>query len=147
MRNARENGQISPVTTVRAARAADSRPHLTFVLQEHRKSANIHASLGIIWRIPVKDAKSRADYVLGHADPEIERLQFQSRLIAGVTLRLIRECGIGPGMRVLEIGRGFGDVSMLRADTVGASGVVVAIDREQRAIETARARAARAGQR
>src|ERR1039457_4238039 len=35
--NARENGQISPSTTVRAARRASSRPHLTFALQLGRK--------------------------------------------------------------------------------------------------------------
>ncbi len=87
------------------------------------------------------------DYVLGHSDPELERLQFQARLIAGVTRRLIRESGVGPGMRALDLGCGVGDVSMLLADAVGESGVVVGIDREARAIETARARAATAGYR
>lgn len=54
-------------------------------------------------------------YVFGHADPEIERLQLQAGIIAGVTRRLIRESGIGPGMHVLDIGCGVGDVSMLLA--------------------------------
>src|SRR5450759_2919872 len=36
--NARENGQISPSTTVRAARRASSRPHLAAVLREGRKT-------------------------------------------------------------------------------------------------------------
>ncbi len=87
------------------------------------------------------------DYVLGHSDLEIERLQFQARVIEGVTRRLIRESGVGPGMRALDIGCGVGDVAMLLADAVGESGVVVGIDREPRAIETARARAAKAGYR
>src|ERR1019366_10517591 len=39
--NARENGQISTSTTVRAARGAGSRPHLASVFQGSRKSANI----------------------------------------------------------------------------------------------------------
>ena len=47
-------------------------------------------------------------YILGHADLEIERLQLQADIIAGVTRRLIRECGIGPGMRVLDIGTATG---------------------------------------
>ena len=86
-------------------------------------------------------------YVLGHADCEIERLQFQADVIAGVSRRLIRECGIGPGMRVLDIGCGAGHMSMLLAEAVGDTGSVVAFDREARAIETARARALAAGHR
>ena len=80
-------------------------------------------------------------YVLGHADREIARLQFQAGVIEPITRRLIRECGIGPGMRVLDIGCGAGDVSMLLAEAVGETGAVVAFDRELRVIEIAKARA------
>jgi ubiquinone/menaquinone biosynthesis C-methylase UbiE len=86
-------------------------------------------------------------YVLGHTDREIERLQLQAGVIAHVTRRLIRECGIGHGMRVLDIGCGVGDVSMLLAEAVGDAGSIVAFDREARAIEVARARALAAGYR
>jgi ubiquinone/menaquinone biosynthesis C-methylase UbiE len=86
-------------------------------------------------------------YVLGHGDLEIERLQLQASIVAPVTRRLILECGIGPGMRVLEIGCGVGDVSMLLAEAVGDTGSVVAFDREPRAIEAAQLRAASAGYR
>jgi SAM-dependent methyltransferase len=86
-------------------------------------------------------------YVLGHADLEIERLQLQASVLAPVTRRLIQECGIKPGMRVLDIGCGVGDVSMLLAEAVGDTGSVVAFDREARAVETARARAVAAGYR
>jgi 2-polyprenyl-3-methyl-5-hydroxy-6-metoxy-1,4-benzoquinol methylase len=86
-------------------------------------------------------------YVLGHAELEIERLQLQAGIIGGVSRRLIRECGIGPGMRVLDIGCGVGDMSMLAAEAVGDTGSVVAFDREARAIEVARARALAAGHR
>jgi SAM-dependent methyltransferase len=86
-------------------------------------------------------------YVLGHADLEIERLQLQASVLSGVTRRLIRECRIGPGMRVLDIGCGVGDVSMLVAEAIGDTGSVVAFDREARAIEMARARAHAAGYR
>jgi ubiquinone/menaquinone biosynthesis C-methylase UbiE len=81
-------------------------------------------------------------YTLGHTDLEIERLQLQAGIVAGITGRLIRESGIGPGMRVLEIGCGTGDVSMLLAEAVGNRGSIIAFDREPRAIEVARARAA-----
>ena len=85
--------------------------------------------------------------VLGHADLEIERLQFQGGIIADVSRRLIRECGIGPGMRVLDIGCGVGDMSILLADAVGDTGSVVAFDRESAAIEVAQARALAGGYR
>jgi ubiquinone/menaquinone biosynthesis C-methylase UbiE len=83
-------------------------------------------------------------YVLGDADLEVERLQLQAGIVGGVTRRLIQHCGIRPGMRVLDLGCGIGDVSMLLAKAVGGTGSVVAIDREPRAIEIARARAAAA---
>jgi SAM-dependent methyltransferase len=88
-----------------------------------------------------------ADYVLGHSDFEIERLRIQAAVLADITRRLIRECNIQSGMRVLDIGCGAGDVSMLLAEAVGPSGLVVAIDREARAVETARSRAKAAGHR
>jgi ubiquinone/menaquinone biosynthesis C-methylase UbiE len=86
-------------------------------------------------------------YTLGHAEFELQRLQLQAGIFAAITSRLIRESGIGPGMRVLEIGCGIGDVSMLLAEAVGDRGSVVAFDREPRAIEVARARTAAAGYR
>jgi hypothetical protein len=46
--------KISPLGTVRAARVDCSRPHLASVLQEGRKNASIHASSGVIWRIPAQ---------------------------------------------------------------------------------------------
>src|SRR5690242_14757635 len=85
------------------------------------------------------------DYVLGHSDFEIERLQIQAAVLANITRRLISECNIQSGMRVLDIGCGADDVSMLLAEAVGPSGLAVAIDREARAVETTRSRAEAAG--
>ena len=86
-----------------------------------------------------------SNYALGHADPEVDRLQLQARVLEPFTRRLIRKCGIRAGMRVLDMGCGVGDVSMLLAETVGPSGVVVGMDREPRAVEIARDRAEQAG--
>jgi ubiquinone/menaquinone biosynthesis C-methylase UbiE len=90
---------------------------------------------------------ANSDYLLGHAELEIERLQIQARCLEGATRRLLQESGLRPGMRVLDVGCGVGDVSMLVADTVGTSGAVLGIDLEQRAIETARRRATAVGYR
>jgi 2-polyprenyl-3-methyl-5-hydroxy-6-metoxy-1,4-benzoquinol methylase len=87
----------------------------------------------------------KSEYVLGHSDRELERLQLQARCLEGLTRRLIRECGLTQGMRVLDIGCGAGDVAMLVAEVVGATGKVVAIDAKERAVETARSRAGDAG--
>jgi ubiquinone/menaquinone biosynthesis C-methylase UbiE len=91
--------------------------------------------------------RGKHQYVLGHDAPEIDRLQLQAAVIGSITRRLIDESGIRPGMHVLDIGCGAGDVSMLLADAVGETGRVVAFDRESRAIQIARARAEAAGYR
>lgn len=91
--------------------------------------------------------RSEHRYVLGHDVLEIERLQLQAAVFGSITRRLIDQSGIRPGMHVLDIGCGAGDVSMLLADAVGESGRVVAFDREPRAIAVARARALVAGYR
>jgi SAM-dependent methyltransferase len=86
-----------------------------------------------------------ADYALGYTDAEHERLVRQAALIAPITERLFREAGIGVGHRVLDLGSGLGDVSMLVARLVGASGEVVGIERDATSIERAQARVAAAG--
>ena len=91
--------------------------------------------------------RSEHRYALGHDAFEIERLQLQSTVIGSVTRRLIEQSGVRPGMHVLDIGCGVGDVSMLLTEAVGETGSVVAFDREPRAIAVARARALAAGYR
>jgi SAM-dependent methyltransferase len=82
------------------------------------------------------------EYVLGHSDRELERLSAQARLIDPITRRFFGEAGIGPGMVVLDVGSGAGDVALLAAELVGSSGEVVGVDRSRAALEVARARAA-----
>jgi SAM-dependent methyltransferase len=81
------------------------------------------------------------DYVLGHTSGELRRLSMQARLIDPITRGFLLEAGIAPGMRVLDVGSGGGDVSFLAADLVGDSGEVVGVDRSGTAVETARAKA------
>jgi len=79
------------------------------------------------------------------SEAELERLQLQARCLEGLTRRLIREAGVGPGMRVLDLGCGPGDVAFLVAEAVGPAGSVLGVDREERSVLTAKRRAAEAG--
>ncbi len=65
--------------------------------------------------------------------------------MAEMTERLLIDAGIGPGMRVLDVGCGRGDVALLAAKMVGAQGEVVGIDRDLVALESARGRVRDAG--
>jgi SAM-dependent methyltransferase len=84
-------------------------------------------------------------YLLGSTDAEHERLIRQAKLFEPFTRRLFRDAGIGPGQRVLDIGSGLGDVSMLVARLVGPTGVVLGVDNDAHIIAKANARAAEAG--
>ena len=81
-------------------------------------------------------------YILGHRPDELRRLGFQARLIDPITRRFLVAAGVAPGMRVLDVGSGAGDVSFLAADVVGSRGSVTGVDRSSDAIETATAAAA-----
>ena len=89
--------------------------------------------------------KRHSDYHLGNTDAEHERLIRQAIRLAPVTERFFREAGIGSGQQILDLGAGVGDVAMLAARLVGSSGKVVAIERDSRTINRARARAKEAG--
>jgi ubiquinone/menaquinone biosynthesis C-methylase UbiE len=84
-------------------------------------------------------------YVLGHSDSELHRLMRQAAVLAPITRRLLSDAGLARDMRVLDVGCGTGDVSMLVADMVGSGGAVVAIDRSKDALAIARERAQSAG--
>ena len=87
------------------------------------------------------DRRSPA-YALGHTQRELERLSAQARVIDPITRGFFRDAGIGPGMRVLDVGSGAGDVAMLAAELVGDAGAVVGTDPARAAVAAARARAA-----
>ena len=80
-------------------------------------------------------------YVMGYTQHELERLMFQGRLLRPMTERLLRGAGIGPGMSVLDVGSGAGDVALLAAELVGPSGSVTGIDRDERSVALAARRA------
>ena len=86
-------------------------------------------------------------YVLGHSEQELERLRAQGRLLEPVTKHFMREAGIAPGMRVLDVGCGTGAVAFLAAGLVGDSGTVIATDKVPTAIASATQAAERQGAR
>ena len=88
-------------------------------------------------------APARKDTVSvpGHSQDEIRRLIHQAAILRPTTERLLRSAGIEQGMRVLDLGCGAGDVSMLAGKLVGPSGSVVGIDPNADVLAVARGRA------
>lgn len=84
-------------------------------------------------------------YILGHSDSELDRLQQQGEIFGEPTAETFRRAGIRRGMRVLDVGCGAGDVSLIVGDMVGPEGSVLGIDRTREAIETAQQRVAARG--
>lgn len=84
-------------------------------------------------------------YALGYSEDEFRRLERQGNYYRDLTEDVLVRAGIGPGMRVLDVGCGVGDVSLIAARLVGAVGSVLGVDRSDEAIATAAARVAKAG--
>lgn len=57
-----------------------------------------------------------------------------------MTERLLVDAGVGPGMRVLDVGCGNGNVSLLLAKLVGETGQIVGIDLDGPSLDLARER-------
>ena len=84
-------------------------------------------------------------YALGRTQQEYGRLARQAEIMRPMTEQLFTEAGIGPGMNVLDLGSGAGDVAMLLARMVGPQGNVTGLDLDDAAMQHARERAAAAG--
>ena len=82
-------------------------------------------------------------YTLGHSDAEVQRLLLQARIYDDHTEHALRVAGLRPGMRVLDVGCGPGDVSIVASRLVGPTGTVLGVDAAADIIDFARIRAAR----
>ena len=71
---------------------------------------------------------SEREYVLGHRADELARLDGQARMLEPATRLALQLAGIGPGMRVVDLGTGTGEVALLAAEAVGPTGSVLAVD-------------------
>lgn len=87
-----------------------------------------------------KHEDARAGYVLGHSHRELDRLHRQAVLFADLTRDLLVRSGLKSGMRVLDIGCGVGDVSVIAAELVSPGGSVTGIDPAPEALAVARTR-------
>jgi len=85
------------------------------------------------------------DYLLGHEDAELARLEHQAGILAPATEAILRMAGLAPGMRVLDLGTGLGDVAFVAAGIVGPTGEVVGIDQNRSVVARATSRAAQRG--
>jgi len=85
------------------------------------------------------------EYVLGHAADELDRLIKQAAFYGDLTAHTLKLAGLAPGMRVLDVGCGAGDVSFLAASIVGGGGSVVGVDQNPDVIALARQRVSDAG--
>jgi SAM-dependent methyltransferase len=79
------------------------------------------------------------DYPLGYSETEARWLTEQGALLEELTADVLHRAGLERGMRVLDIGCGMGDVSLLAAQMVGSEGRVLGVDRATSSVETARA--------
>jgi ubiquinone/menaquinone biosynthesis C-methylase UbiE len=83
-----------------------------------------------------------ADYALGRSGDEYARLMSQAALLRPLTERMLRAAGVSPGMDVLDVGCGAGDVSFLVGELVGPEGSVVGVDIDGDALALAESRRA-----
>lgn len=86
-------------------------------------------------------AENASLYTLGHGERELRRLTLQAEYWGDFTLDVLKRAGLGVGMRVLDLGSGAGDVSMLAASLVGPGGHVLGVDRSIESVERAMLRA------
>ena len=91
------------------------------------------------------DSDSGYQLGTGIGEDEVARLEAQGAAIAPATRMIFAEAGIRPGMRVLDLGCGAGDVTFVVADVVGPDGSVVGVDRSPDALARARLRAGQRG--
>jgi SAM-dependent methyltransferase len=84
-------------------------------------------------------------YPLGRTDEETRRLILQAQVYGPITRQLFVAAGITTGMKVLDLGSGAGDVSLMLADLVGPRGRVVGVDMNPDILDTARRRVDAAG--
>ncbi len=86
-----------------------------------------------------------AESLLRNDPQELKRLARQGALLREPSSVILRQAGIGAGMRVLDLGTGIGELAFLAAELVGPEGEVVGVDQSEGALQVAEQRAAASG--
>lgn len=86
-----------------------------------------------------------SNYAMGFTSGERERLMRQGAILREPTAAMFRAAGISPGMHVLDLGSGAGDVALLVSDLVGPTGSVLGLDSDHNSVDWATRRMAEAG--
>ena len=89
--------------------------------------------------------KQRARYILDPSEAERARLRVQADLYRPLTKRVLAQTGLGPGMRVMDVGTGTGDIAFMAADLVGPAGYVLGVNCEPSMVEAAQESALQRG--
>lgn len=84
-------------------------------------------------------------YQLGSDTNELERLNRQGKVLAPATRMILEAAGVRPGMRVLDLGSGMGDMAFVAAELVGSTGEVLGIDQAPAPVAMANLRAHQQG--
>jgi SAM-dependent methyltransferase len=83
------------------------------------------------------ETRDHRPYALGYSPSELRRLERQGAFFRDLTEDVLKRAGLKGGMRVLDLGCGVGDTSLVAARLVGPSGVVVGVDRSAEAVDVA----------
>lgn len=100
---------------------------------------------GAWWDVGTGTGAERGGYLWGTSQAEVRRITLQAEVLRPATVDLFARAGLAPGMRVLDVGCGAGDVALLAREVVGATGSVLGIDAAAEVVQVARDRAAAAG--
>ena len=93
----------------------------------------------------MQEQKPGENYLLGQTPEAFQRLIIMGRLFQSFTRQVLTDAGITTGMKVLDVGCGPGNVSMIAAELVGETGAVLGVDANADVLQLARARTQAAG--
>jgi len=93
-----------------------------------------------IRRVEGADPVGEPEYALGRSAGEYDRLIEQARIMRPLTERMLHAAGVRPGMDVLDVGCGVGDMSFLVSEIVGEQGSGVGVDVDEAALNVAERR-------